>query len=147
MYNDFAAIYYMLLEQWSKGKLVARRPSLPTMLQPPRIVIDPSTSHPTAMVGSLLMEGGAMGPGEELRRSPIEITGEGAEEEVGVRSVCSRVRYCSRGIFVTCTTVFSEPVTCSICECVCSALYASTPAVPALLDHCHPLPLTLSLPT
>ena len=77
MYNDLAAIYYMLLEQWSKGKLVARRPSLPTMLQPPRIVIDPSTAHPTAMVGSLLMEGGAMGPGEELRRSPIEITGEG----------------------------------------------------------------------
>ena len=80
MYNDFAAIYYMLLEQWSKGKLVARRPSLPTMLQPPRIVIDPSTAHPTAMVGSLLMEGGAMGPGEELRRSPIEITGEGRME-------------------------------------------------------------------
>ena len=87
MYNDFAAIYYMLLEQWSKGKLVARRPSLPTMLQPPRIVIDPSTAHPTAMVGSLLMEGGAMGPGEELRRSPIEITGEGGErrERVGRR--------------------------------------------------------------
>ena len=80
MYNDFAAIYYMLLEQWSKGKLVARRPSLPTMLQPPRIVIDPSTAHPTAMVGSLLMEGGAMGPGEELRRSPVEITGEGRME-------------------------------------------------------------------
>ena len=83
MYNDFAAIYYMLLEQWSKGKLVARRPSLPTMLQPPRIVIDPSTAHPTAMVGSLLMEGGAMGPGEELRRSPIEITGEGGREGEG----------------------------------------------------------------
>ena len=81
MYNDFAAIYYMLLEQWSKGKLVARRPSLPTMLQPPRIVVDPSTAHPTAMVGSLLMEGGAMGPGEELRRSPIEITSEGGREE------------------------------------------------------------------
>ena len=85
MYNDFAAIYYMLLEQWSKGKLVARRPSLPTMLQPPRIVIDPSTAHPTAMVGSLLMEGGAVGPGEELRRSPIEITGEGGMEGRGVR--------------------------------------------------------------
>ena len=83
MYNDFAAIYYMLLEQWSKGKLVARRPSLPTMLQPPRIVIDPSTAHPTAMVGSLLMEGGAMGPGEELRRSPIEIIGEGGMEGRG----------------------------------------------------------------
>ena len=83
MYNDFAAIYYMLLEQWSKGKLVARRPSLPTMLQPPCIVIDPSTAHPTAMVGSLLMEGGAMGPGEELRRSPIEITGEGGMEGRG----------------------------------------------------------------
>ena len=77
MYNDFAAIDYMLLEKWSKGKLVARQPSLPTMLQPLHVVIDPSTTHPTAMVGSLLMEGGAMGPGEELRRSPIEISGEG----------------------------------------------------------------------
>ena len=79
MYNDFAAIY-MLLELWSKRKFVARQPSLPTMLQPPRIVIDPSTTHPTAMVGSLLMEGGPMGPREELRRSPIEITGEGGRE-------------------------------------------------------------------
>ena len=83
----------MLLEQWSKGKLVARRPSLPAMLQPPHIVIDPSSAHHTAMVGSVLVEGGAIGPGEELRRSAIEITeggggggggregGEGEEEE------------------------------------------------------------------
>ena len=66
----------MLLEQWSKGKLVARRPSLPTMLQPPRIVIDPSSAHHSFLSGSALMEGGVFGPGEELRRSPIEITGE-----------------------------------------------------------------------
>ena len=74
----------MLLEKWSKGKLVARQPSLPTMLQPLRIVIDPSTTHPAAMVGSLLMEGGAMGPGEELRRTRIEISGEGGEYGEGV---------------------------------------------------------------
>ena len=46
------------------------------MLQPPRIVIDPSSAHHTLLSGSALMEGGVFGPGEELRRSPIEITGE-----------------------------------------------------------------------
>ena len=67
----------MLLEQWSKGRLIARRPSLPTMLQTPRIVIDPSTNtQHTLLGGSALMDGGMFGPGEELRRSPIEITGE-----------------------------------------------------------------------
>ena len=66
----------MLLEQWSKGRLVARRPSLPTMLQTPRIVIDPSTAHHPTLGGSALMEGGVFGPGEDLRRSPIEMTGE-----------------------------------------------------------------------
>ena len=68
MYNDLAAVYYMLLEQWSKGRLVARRPSLPTMLQAPCIVIDPSTTvHHPVLGGSVLMEGG-------VRRSPIEMT-------------------------------------------------------------------------
>ena len=47
------------------------------MLQTPRIVIDPSTNtQHTLLGGSVLMEGGVYGPGEELRRSPIEITGE-----------------------------------------------------------------------
>ena len=52
------------------------------MLQAPRIVIDPSTTvHHPVLGGSALMEGGVYGPGEELRRSPIEMTGE-----------CGRVR-------------------------------------------------------
>ena len=71
----------MLLEQWSKGKLIARQPSLPAMLPPPCIVIDPSPAHRPAMVGSVLVERGAIGPGEETNGEGVREGRIGRERE------------------------------------------------------------------
>jgi serine/threonine-protein kinase SIK3 len=60
LYNDSAAIYYMLLESFAKNALPSRRPSLPAMLAP-KIIID--NAPPTA-TGST---------SEEMRHSPVEL--------------------------------------------------------------------------
>ena len=49
-YNDLAAVYYMLLEQSSKGRLVARQPSLPTMLQALHIVLSLTPAPPSTIL-------------------------------------------------------------------------------------------------
>ena len=103
MYNDFAAIYYMLLEEWPRGSLLLGDPACRQCYSHPALSL---IQDHTTMVGSDLLYGGVIGPGNERRRSPIEIVGkngkgrggDGDEREVEGRRTVTRGRWRGRGV-------------------------------------------------